>query len=204
MREARRPAQIAPDQVADLITESTAGDRGAREALARWCLPRIQRTVLFACGPRPENDDLVQNVMAIVLTKLHTFRGEASFFVWVDRITINEVRRHYRRRRFSLARLREYAAEATDPGSHSPLPEEKVQQAQLGDRLAFHIGKLSPNQRLPVVLSLLHGYTIPEISAMLEVGYDATGKRLQRGKQALKERLRRDPACRSFFKGGVG
>jgi RNA polymerase sigma-70 factor (ECF subfamily) len=159
-------------------------------------MPRVRRTVLLSCGPIDDADDLVQRVMVRVLTRLDSFRGEASFLVWVDRITVNEVRSHYRRRRLSLQRLFEYSQEPWPRQMDHPVtPEDQLQQRQLLDRLAHHVARLRPNQRLPVVLHMLHGYTIPEIAAMLEIEVETAKKRLQRGRRGLLQRLRRDPSC---------
>lgn len=49
------------------------------------------------------------------------------------------------------------------------------------------------------MLSLLHGYSIPEIAALLDLRYEATKKRLYRGRDELHERLRGDPRCRELF-----
>ena len=68
---------------------------------------------------------------------------------------------------------------------------------------AAHIQRLKPGHRLPVTLSLLHGYTTPEIAALMEIQLEAAKKRLQRGRKELEERLRRDPACRDYFEGGT-
>jgi RNA polymerase sigma factor (sigma-70 family) len=191
-------------QVLDLVSQTAAGSRTAADALARWCLPRVRRTVLASVGAGPEGDDLVQNVMAQVLTKLHTFRGDASFYVWVDRITVNEVRGHYRRRRFRMTRLSDYSKEAGfRTNAAAPMPSEEVDRSRLMARLSNHIQRLKPAQRLPVVLSLVHGYTAPEIAAMLDLSFEATKKQIQRGKQDLQERVRRDPACRSLLPEGA-
>lgn len=200
--QAPRPRLVLleTDEIGGLVVRSLAGDQGAREQLVRRCIPRVQRTVLLSCGATDDLDDLVQTVMIRVLTKLDSFRGEASFLVWVDRITINEIRSHYRKRRLTLQRLLAYRHE---PGSgedrRAPCPEAKLREKLMLERLAHHLAKLKPNQRLPVVLHTLHGYTTPEISAMLEVPVETTKKRLQRGRQGLKRRLQRDPACHAFF-----
>ncbi len=193
----------SPAQVEDLVSQTTAGNRSAAEALARWTLPRVRRTVLASVGSGPEGDDLVQNVMAQVLTKLHTFRGDASFYVWVDRITVNEVRGHYRRQRFRLVRMADYGEEAEYRRAATAMPSDEVDRARLMARLAKHIGRLKAAYRLPVVLSLVHGYTAPEIAAMLDLSFEATKKQMQRGKLDLQERVRRDPTCASLMPGGA-
>ena len=187
-----------------LLHQSQGGDRAARATLARWCLPRVRRTVAVTCGGGPEGDDVVQNVMATVLTKLHTYRGDADFFVWVDRITVNEIRGMWRRQGLIKRKLRLYAADPT-LGQRGPAtaPDDDLLQQRLLQATAEHIRRLKEGHRVPVVLNLLHGYTTPEIAALLGLSLEAAKKRLQRGKKELEARLRRDPACRGYFEGGL-
>ncbi len=185
-----------------LIDRSRSGDRNAREQLARWCLPRVRRTVMLSCGYGPDADDLVQTVMAKVLTRLDTFRGEAGFYMWVDRIAINAVRDHYRRQSRAVFHLyrddwEEHQRQA------STRPDHEVEHQRLLEQLTDHLDKLKEDQRLPLVLHLVHGYTVPEVAAMMELSFEATKKRLLRGRRALLDRLQKDPRCKDLL-GGMG
>ena len=57
------------------------------------------------------------------------------------------------------------------------------------------IRAIKASRRYPLVLSVLHGYTVPEIAALLDLSYDAAKKRLQRGRSDLMSRLKRDRSC---------
>jgi len=192
------PRGLTAVPLGDLIDKSRSGDRAAADQLARWCLPRVRRTVLLSCGGGPDVDDLVQTVMAKVLTRLDTFRGEAGFFMWVDRITINAVRDHYRRQSRGVFMLYndEWEEHQVQP---TPRPDRDVDRQRLMERLSYHLDKLKPAQRLPLVLHLLHGYTVPEVAAMLELSFEATKKRLLRGRRMLMDRLTKDPQCREIL-----
>jgi len=191
---------VGPDRVREFVDGALAGDREASESLARWCLPRVRRTVLLSCGSGPDVDDLVQTAMAIVLTKLDSYRGEASFMAWVDRITVNVVRGHYRKQRWRLTRTHDYRMELeTRPSGGAARPDRSLDGRQLFDRLSYHLLALKPNQRLPLILSLVQGYSVPEVAAILELSFEATKKRILRGRRALEKRLRRDPRCRELL-----
>lgn len=137
--------------------------------------------------------------MTRIFAKLDSFRGEARFFTWVDQVAINAVRNHanQRRRVFLFSSDRELqAAEPVDWGT----PERALEQRRLMRRLAVHFEAIKPKRRLPLVLSVLHGYTVPEIAAILGLTFDAAKKRLQRGRQDLTDRLKRDPQCRDAIR----
>jgi len=193
-KQARRDAQ-------QLLAAVVRGDRSAREKLARWCLPRVRRTVGLTYGNGAEREDLVQISMAKVFSRIETFRGDASFYVWVDRVTINVVRDHFKKRQLVFLRRKENEEEggALD-GVTYETPEGELDRRLMFERLAEHISAIRASRRYPLVLSVLHGYTVPEIAALLDLSYDAAKKRLQRGRNDLTARLERDPACRQAIR----
>jgi RNA polymerase sigma-70 factor (ECF subfamily) len=184
-----------------LLEAVVGGDLSAREKLARWCLPRVRRTVGLTYGNGAEREDLVQIAMARVFDRIGTFRGEASFYVWVDRVTLNVVRDHFKRRRFVFLRRVEVAEEGGGlDGVVHDTPEAELDRRQLFERLAGHISAIKQSRRYPLVLSVLHGYSVPEIAALLDLSYDAAKKRLQRGRADLMSRLERDRVCRQAIR----
>lgn len=197
---AELPAEEQPrvDEAGALLPAATSGDRRALDTLARWCLPRVRRTVVLSYGNGPERDDLVQTAMAKVFSRLGSFRGEASFYVWVDRLTINVVRDHFRRRSFPLAWFGE--EDAARRGHHSAdNPAELAEQHRVLRRLAEHFGAIKPSRRLPLVLKLAHGYSVPEVAAILGISFEAAKKRLARGRRELLALIKQDPYCREVL-----
>jgi RNA polymerase sigma-70 factor (ECF subfamily) len=176
-----------------LLEACRADDQGALDSLARLCLPRVRRTVLLARAS-DEAEDVVQIAMSRVFSKLSTFRGEASFFVWVDRIAINAARDVYKKRRLVLLNDPDAAFENGTSGGASR-PDVELERNRLFERLAAHFHAVKPDRRVPLVLSLLQGYSVPEIAAILDLSLDTAKMRLRRGRRDLLSRLKRDPQC---------
>ena len=170
------------------------GDQAAREQLARWCLPRMRRTVLLAFGNGPDADDLVQNAIMRVFDRLDSFqfRGDATFYAWVDRITVNLIRDYFRNKK---SRSVWEVTMDTPPDIPSPQqePDQAVEKTQLLTCLSKHLTAIAIKRRLPVVLALAHGYTASEIAQLLDISIEATKKRQQRGRMELLTRLKQDP-----------
>jgi RNA polymerase sigma-70 factor, ECF subfamily len=184
------------EPVTSLIPACLAGEPAARERLARWCLARVNRTIYLGCGCGADKDDLVQITISKVFERLDTFRGDASFYVWLDRIAINVVRDHLRKKRHLFF--------VADPERHAVLedespnaPDREIDRYRLIQRLSHHFMALAPKYRIPLVLMLAHNYQIPEIAGMLDISCEAAKKRIQRGRAQLIARLERDPVCRS-------
>ena len=177
-----------------LIPACLEGDTEAREKLARWCLPKIRRTVLLAYGNGPDADDLVQIAVVRVFDRLGSFRGDSGFYAWVDRITINLMRDYFRSRKSRTAW--EVSMDSPPEVACGYLyrgPDRVVETTRLLEHLAEHLTAVSVQRRLPVVLALAHGYTVPEIAKVLDISTEAAKKRLQRGRLELLTRLRGDP-----------
>ncbi len=187
-------APAAEGGLDDHLEAAVRGEEDAREAVMRWCLPRVRRTLFFAYGPLPETDDLVQETLARVLRSLATFRIGSRFHVWVDRIAVNVARDHFKAR--GHRKLFEYddRAMAHQPrGGHRRAQDTELDRQRAAIHLADHLADLKPDWRIPLVLRHLHGYTVPEIAAMLEISFEAAKKRLHRGRRELHLRLQDDP-----------
>lgn len=187
-----------------LIPACLTGDPGARETLARWCLPKIRRTVTLVYGSGPDADDLCQMAVSRVFDRLDSYRGDALFYTWVDRITVNLVRDHYRS--FKARSLWEtFSARAVDAFAGKPQvePESAYGRHELMERLSNHLGRIKIDYRLPLVLTLAQGYTAPEISAMLGVSLEAVKKRLQRGRRELLKLVKKDPGLLEMMNEGI-
>ncbi len=196
----RAKRRIDADRIRSLIAATAAGNPDARHELALVCLERARRTVLFTCGPGPEGDDVVQAAMAKVFDRLDRFDGGPGFLVWVDRITLNVALDQFRRQaRIGFVEYRD--ERSFDHGPRTEAPDENADRNRVMERVAAHLAEIKPGWRIPLVLSLLHGYSVPEIAAMLDLNYEAAKKRLYRGRDEFHRRLARDPRCAEFFGG---
>jgi len=187
-----RPVAGDDARLEALLEACRGDDQNALDTLARWCLPRVRRTVFLVRGG-DEAEDIVQIAMSRVFSKLATFRGEASFFVWVDRIAINAARDSYKKRRLVLLGDPDGMPDEADHGAARP--DVALARQRLFDRLSEHFHALKPERRLPLVLSLLQGYSVPEIAAILDLSLDTAKMRLRRGRQDLLARLKKDAQC---------
>ena len=115
--------------------------------------------------------DAVQDALLRAWEKLHTLREEEYFRTWLVRILINQCYTLLRRRRFVLPldSARTVAApEGADPDLHDAI-------ARLDDKL-----------HLPIVLHYMEGYSVDEISSMLNVPSGTVKTRLLKGRKALR------------------
>lgn len=182
----------APLEDEELIRLSVEGDRSARERLARACLPRVRRTVFMVAGKTQDADDMAQVAMARVFGGLSGFRMESKLTTWIDRITVNTVREHYRRRPIvSLFPGADWSDNRPSPRNLSP--EKKIEGQRMVDALSSHLAHIRPRKRMALVLSVAYGYSVSEIAELVDCSTETAKKRLQHGRRELLARLRKDP-----------
>ena len=186
----------------DLIARSVSGDQKAREDLATVCLPRVWRTVYLTCGGGPDVDDIAQNALIDAFNGIGTFRGTGNFSAWLGRITVRAVYRHTRKRAFwslipSSDRLE------TEPDPYTPRPDQRTEERRIFASLARHLSNIKMKNRIALVLSVVHGYSVAEIAAAEGCNVEAAKKRLQRGREELCQRLKKDPYLKEVL-GEVG
>ncbi len=182
----------AIEAVVSLIPACLRGEKQSREMLARWCLPKVRRTVMLTYGTGADADDLVQTVVVKILSRLESYRGDAGFYTWVDRITVNVIKDHFRSRRFK-SRWELTDDLDTERAAASQQPDAALERYRLMKCLAKHLESIKIDKRLPVVLALSHGYTAPEIANILDIRVETAKKRLQRGRKELLALLNTDP-----------
>jgi DNA-directed RNA polymerase specialized sigma24 family protein len=110
---------------------------------------------------------------------------------------MNAVRDHFRSRRWVV--LQPLDEENPEHQVAQVPTDELSERSRLMRRLATHFAGLRPALRLPLVLALLHGYTVPEIAVILDIGFEAAKKRLLRGRRELLDSLEQDPYCRAIL-----
>ncbi|HEX8911047.1 MAG TPA: sigma-70 family RNA polymerase sigma factor, partial [Humisphaera sp.] len=89
-----------------MLRRAQAGDRAAYGQIVLLYQDRLFNAVLRLCGDRDEALELTQEAFTRGLTKLDSFRGDASPYTWLFRIAVNlaisQLRKVGRARTFSL------------------------------------------------------------------------------------------------------
>lgn len=159
---------------AELVKAARSGSRAAFGRLYEK-YARMVHGILLARVPRPEVDDLVQDVFLLALRRLDTLREPGAFGGWLAMITRNRAT-DYHRRAPELAELTESSAIQS-----APQPEA------LG--VLEVIRALPEAYRETLILRLVEGMTGPEIAVRTGLTPDSVRVNLHRGMKQLRERL---------------
>jgi RNA polymerase sigma-70 factor, ECF subfamily len=157
-----------------LVRAVLEGDRDGFARLYDLYAPLVHG-ILLARVPRPEVDDLVQDIFLHAYKKLHTLRNESAFGPWIAMIARNRAVDFHRRSRETV--------EINDE-----LRGSDTQDARAAEILEL-IRHLPEAYRETLVLRLVEGMTGPEIAARTGLTAASVRVNLHRGMKLLRERL---------------
>ncbi len=185
---ARRPL----NEHESLIARAASGDRQAfREVYARHRAD-VARLVFRMIGPRPEVDDVIQEVFFQVFRSLKDFRGQSKFTTWLHRVTVNVVLMHRR----SAKSRPVYADEAPHdmvPDTRQPLPDEDFARHERMRAFRRLLDRLAEKKRVVFILHELEGMAPAEIAKVVGAPILTVRTRLFYARRELKAMLADEP-----------
>jgi RNA polymerase sigma factor (sigma-70 family) len=172
------------EQRPQLMASATSGDANSFAALIEPLLDPAYRLAAVMLADRSSAEDAVQEASIKAWRKLRQLRGDVSSLrPWFLSIVANECRMAKRQRWWSVLKL-------ADVPALSPRPAEggssDLRQALL---------RLSPEERLPLVLHFYLDLPIDEVAQALRVSPSAAKSRIYR----VAKRLRSDLTQEEVF-----
>lgn len=133
----------------------------------------------LCCGDSILADDIAQETYMKAYMSADSFRGDARFSSWVYRIAYNTFI-SYRRSLRPYSDVSEAAAVASDDSADSGFRYQPLYAA---------LDRLNERERTAVLLFYIEGYSVKEISAIVEASEDAVKQHLSRARKHLKTLL---------------
>lgn len=183
-----------------LIERSLAGDQDAFEALVRRHSPRVFSIIGSFFRRRDVVEDIAQEVFIKLYFSLGSYTLGRSFEAWVAKITVNACYDHLRAQRRQSEHFLQGAPDSERDDEWFELQmletaldrhaseERRREAADIAERL---LAKLSPEDRLVLVLMDRDGFSVKEISEMLGWGQSKVKVRAFRARRALRAAMRR-------------
>jgi len=176
-----------------LVERAKAGSREALEQLVRRHQPWIYNIAVRMIYHRQDAEDVVQEILIKVITKLGTFEGRSSFRTWLYRLVANHVL-NMKRGRMEPATM-SFAAyvHALDSAPDLDLPDPRsvpvdlkllVDEARIGCSSGMLLC-LDREQRLVYVLGEILGVADSVGAELLEVTSENFRQKLSRARRDL-------------------
>jgi RNA polymerase sigma-70 factor (ECF subfamily) len=169
----------------ELIDACQGGDREALGCLFETYSKKIFSIALRFSGNTSVAKDIAQDTFLKLFSSIRDFRGDSKFEAWIYRLAVNGCIDHLRRTRRLIpmtdafpGTLRESADSFAD-----------LLRAELQHRVHWAVERLSPDQRIVVVLRYTDELSYDEIAAALGCSPGTVASRLNRAHKTLHRRL---------------
>jgi RNA polymerase sigma factor (sigma-70 family) len=130
--------------------------------------------------------DLTQDVFIIAYNKLQTLANYQAFPFWIKQIARRQALKAFRK---SYGRELPWDKIADRPNEAMMGPEQSFERQEVKDEIYDAIRKLPENQRIPVVMYYIDGYSQQDVAHFLAVTVDTVKKRLQRARTNLRKEM---------------
>jgi RNA polymerase sigma-70 factor (ECF subfamily) len=194
--------QAEPGAVEAALRAAQCGDLAAFNRLVQLYERQVYNVCYRTLGNVEDAADATQDAFLAAYRGLKTFHGPATGFrAWLLRVAINACYDQLRRRkRRPVDRLGMDNNEPTAHGSEEPSvaerlpdpdpgPEQRALSAETASRIQSALERLSPEQRLTVVLCDVQGLSYDEAAEIMDVELGTVKSRLSRARAQLRELL---------------
>lgn len=179
------------DDSARLVARAREGDRQAFRLLFERHRGDVSRLAYRMVGPRPDLEDLVQEVFVQVHRSLRDFRGEARFSTWLHRVTVNVVLMQRRAEKSRPVLTEELASPVED--DDAVLPDVDADRRTRVAAFFEVLESLGEKKRIVFVLHDLEGMSPADISTVVDAPVLTVRTRLFYARRELEERMRAHP-----------
>jgi len=152
-----------------LIERAKRGEREAFEEIMRRWEPKIYSFALKHLGNVDDAKDVTQEVLFLIYRKIYQLKNTDAFSSWVYSITLNEIRKIWKRREKDRVEIR--------------LPEGSSERVGYA---IFALQMIPPEHREVILLKEIEGFSIKEIAEMLKIPEGTVKSRLFYGLKALR------------------
>jgi RNA polymerase sigma-70 factor (ECF subfamily) len=166
---------------AGLMRAHAHGDPDAFGEVVRRHRDRMWIVALRTLGDREEAADAVQDALVSAYRSADKFRGESAVTTWLHRIVVNSCLDRARRRQARpTVPLPEIETGAVAMRSAQPPPDSDTALT-----IQAALQRLPAEQRVPLVLLDMQGYSVAEIAEILGVAEGTVKSRCARGRARL-------------------
>lgn len=181
------------------VRRAQNGDSGGFRDLYTRHKRDVSRLVLRMIGPRPDLEDVVQEVFVQVFRSLNAFRAESRFSTWLHRVTVN-VSLMYLRAQKSRPQLSRDSSAPEPPSNDQESPASGAATAERLRALYTILDQLTDKKRIVFVLHDLEGVPAAEIADMVGAPVLTVRTRLFYARREVYAAMAKDPALDAIAK----
>ncbi len=179
-----------------LIKKSKKGDIFAFEELINNYEKKAYNIAYRMMNNEEDAKDMTQEALIKIYKSIKSFREESTFSTWLYRIVTNVCLDELRRRKKMETIPLEINTEGDkgtirfEIGADEETPEDLYEQAELRQVILSMINSLKEDYRTVIILRDMQGFSYEEISIILGCSLGTIKSRINRARNALKDKLR--------------
>ena len=182
------------ERLTPLLLRAQQGEPDAVNQVVSELAPGVLRALTALLGRQdPELEDLAQDVLIAVIHALPDFRGESTLLHFAVRIAARKSVLVRRRKRSVMGWLEGFWR-GEQPLRQAPT---SAHEELRGDRqralLRLLLSELPDAQAEALLLRVVCGYSIEEISTITQTPFNTVRSRLRLAKEALRQRIEGEP-----------
>ena len=166
-----------------LIASVANGDKSAFSKLYQEFSERVFNTALAYTKNIEEAEEVTQDVFTKLFLKASQFKGDASVYTWVYRMTVNTslnyIKKHRKFSLFSFKSIKGHTSDFLHPGI-------ALENQEKSKALFQAIDKLPDTQKTAFILSYVEQLPRQEVADVMETSLKAVESLLQRGKKKMR------------------
>lgn len=181
------------EELIGLVKKSQSGDMQAAEAL----LQAAYTPVSFQCRKMLKNqqdaEDVTQEVLLALYTKLDTLQEPAAFWGWMNRITTTRCMNALSRNHVDLQILEDEEGHSMlddiENTDQQLVPDAAIDNAETTRIFEEMVGALPEAQRMCVLMFYYDEMSVKEIAEVMETSENTVKSRLNYARKAIKEQV---------------
>ncbi len=179
-------SRLPNESLEALVRRAQGGDRGAFEGMVRRTYDQVYRWALVHTGDEDDADDVTQEVLVRLHTRLRSYRGRSRFTTWLFQVTRNAAL-ELTRKKTRVMRLAERAGRLEEIEKREPVDKlDEMETAGLAEMVRALFKSLPARQRQVFDLADLQGYSPSEIGKMLEMNAVTVRANLCKARRAIR------------------
>jgi RNA polymerase sigma factor (sigma-70 family) len=176
----------------ELIKAAQSGDRDALIALLREIESHVYRTAYYILGNEQDAQDIAQEALIRIYTKIQSYEEKALFKTWVQRIVTNLCIDKFRKNK-AVVSIEEHNLMFAADGHL----EDEIISTYMAKDIQKAIEQLPERHKTVIVLRYLQDFSYNEIAESLDLPLNTVKSYLFRARQQLQTILQ------DYQKGGV-
>jgi RNA polymerase sigma-70 factor (ECF subfamily) len=176
-------ADVSPEESGEVdrwVEAAAGGDMQAFRRLYDCFLPYVRHNVARLVGPRPEVDDVIQDVFVEVHRCLSDFRQDSTFKTWLYRVTRNVTISHLRKQKKTVE-LSELAPLRANARTLS-----KIEARDQVKALYAVLDQVSVESREAFILFEVEERKLREIAELTDTSINTVAARVRRTRERLR------------------